>query len=363
MQANIVSGYLKSYDLARPSDFEEYLSIWRTSQSRRPHDHPGYLMLMKSNNQHPRAVVYFEDDIPRIIYAFYMLYLQDFPSIGLGSVQACHIVSAYGYGGPVFCQLESGASEGFERAFSNYLSENKVISEFVREDLFSTFKVIRPVESIKQQENVVVGLQRTAESLWLDYKHSVRKNIKRAEASELQVELDFEAKTTEEFVEVYHLTMTRTNASQSFMIPESEFVKFNTHLVEDKIGFYVHVRLHGEVIATELVLRSPRHVYSFLGGSNMEYSALRPSDLLKHHVNLWCVSNNIEGYVLGGGVRPYDGIYKFKLAFDQNGSTPFCVQRLIHDRNRYDDAISARRNAAIGASWIENPDYFPAYFS
>ncbi|WP_158534817.1 GNAT family N-acetyltransferase [Pseudomonas sp. URMO17WK12:I2] len=322
-------------------------------------------MLMKSNNQHPRAVVYFECDVPKIIYAFYMLYLQDFPSIGLGNVQASHIVSAYGYGGPVFYNLESGASEGFERAFSDYLSENKVISEFVREDLFSTYKVLRPVESMKQQENVVVDLQRTADRLWEDYKHSVRKNIKRAQASELQVELDFEAKTTRDFVEVYHLTMTRTNASKSFMIPESEFVKFNTYLLEDQVGFYVHVRLHGEVIATELVLRSPRYVYSFLGGSNMDYSGLRPSDLLKHHVSLWCISNGIQGYVLGGGVRPYDGIYKFKLAFDKNGSIPFCVQRLIHDKTRYDDAVSARRNAATEnyASWIENPDYFPAYFS
>lgn len=356
---------IKLYDLEIDTDFEDYLSIWRSGASRRPHDHPQYMRLMRTGHQHPCALVYFEDHQAKIIYPFYLIKLSEIEQLGAIGDESKHMISAYGYGGPALLHNTDVDINAFEELLHGYIRESKIISEFVREDLFTEFKVPRKFDSIKQQDNVVVNLTKTHDELIQDYKHSVRKNIKRAESANLHVFFDFNGQMTKDFVEVYHATMSRTNASQSFMIGLERFKEINPYLIEDKIGFYAHVLLSEKVIATELILRSPRSLYSFLGGSNMEYSNLRPSDLLKHKVNTWAIENKICHYVLGGGIIPNDGIYAFKLAFDPDGSRPFFIQRNIHNSTTYDEMISARSLAEQNRTspWKPNSDFFPVYLS
>lgn len=136
-------------------------------------------------------------------------------------------------------------------------------------------------------------------------------------------------------------------------------------MLKDGLGFYVHVIHEEKVIATELLLKSSKNIYSFLGGSNMDYASLRPSDFLKHEVCTWAIDNGLNRYVLGGGVKPYDGIYMFKLAFDQDGARPFFIQRNIHNMDVYQNLIAARvemerRNNNM---WEPRVDFFPAYLS
>ncbi|MNZ21616.1 FemAB family protein [compost metagenome] len=356
---------IKPFDLDIDTDFEAYLRIWRSGTSRRPHDHPQYMRLMKTSKQHPCALVYFEDNLAKIIYPFYLINLSEIEQLSFIGGESKHMISAYGYGGPALLHNTEVDFNAFEKLLDDYIKESNIISEFVREDLFAEFKVPRKFDSNKQQDNVVVNLNKKSEELIQNYKHSVRKNIKRAESANLHVLFDFSGKTTKDFVEIYHATMSRTNASQSFMISLERFENINPYLIEDKIGFYAHVLLDDKVIATELILRSPGSLYSFLGGSNMEYSNLRPSDLLKHKVNTWAIENKISRYVLGGGVRPNDGIYTFKLAFDPEGSRPFFIQRNIHNSTTYDEMVSARSLAEQNRtpSWKPNTDFFPAYLA
>lgn len=356
---------LKYFNLESKADFNEYLSIWRSGTSRRPHDHPQFILLMKADNQRPCVIVYFEGGQPKIIYPFYLLNISKVIDVGVSGVGAKHMTSVYGYGGPTLLNHDKVDFEKFEQLLSAYIVESNIISEFVRTDLFSEYKPPRNVESHKQQDNVVIDLRKSHEELWSSYKHSVRKNIKRAESSGLEVVFDFDGKMIDEFVRVYHSTMLRTGAKQYFMIPLEAFEELNLYFDKDKIGFYVHVLMNDKVIATELVLRSPQYLYSFLGGSDMEYSDLRPSDLLKHRVNSWSIENGVNGYVLGGGVTPYDGIYKFKLAFDQNGARPFFIQRIVHNHDAYHEMVLARKAEAqkLGLCWELNPDFFPSYLS
>lgn len=356
---------IKIFDLDIDTDFDAYLAIWRSGTSRRPHDHPQYMRLMKTSKQHPCALVYLEDNQAKIIYPFYLIKLSEIEQLGLIGDESKHMISAYGYGGPALLHNTNVDFSAFEELLDGYIKESRIISEFVREDLFAEFKVPRKFDSTKQQDNVVVNLNRTNEEIIQNYKHSVRKNIKRAESANLKVLFDFNGKTTKDFVEIYHATMSRTNANQSFMISLERFDDIAQYFAEDKIGFYTHVLLDDKVIATEFILRSPECLYSFLGGSNMEYSNLRPSDFLKHKVNTWAIENNISRYVLGGGVRPNDGIYTFKLAFDPEGSRPFFIQRNIHNSTTYDEMISARSFAeqSRNPSWKPSTDFFPAYLA
>lgn len=360
-----MTNQIKLFDLTIKSEFNQYRAIWLSGESRRPHDHPQYMLLMMPRDHKPMAMVYYENETPKIIYAFYLKELSDYAFFGSEAGSKKLMISAYGYGGPVRLMKDSADYADFEACLDSYIQENEIVSEFVREDLFSEFKVSRKFEGIKQQENVVVGLSKSPDVLWSSYKHSVRKNVNRAKSSNLNEVFDFKGEMLRDFVDVYHMTMNRTNAKQSFLIGINEFMEFNKYLIEDDLGFYIHIKLEDKVIATELVLKSPRHVYSFLGGSDMEYSNLRPSDYLKHMVNLWAIDNKIEGYVLGGGVRPYDGIYTFKLAFDLNGSVPFHIQKNVHNDSVYQSLISLRQKfeRVQGLDWSPNPDFFPSFLS
>lgn len=351
----------KVYNLSVSTDFYSYLEIWRSGEFKRPHDHPGYMKLMQVGKQEPYAIVYSENDDPKIIYPFYFVKLDGI--ISLDSVSSYSLmISAYGYGGPI--QLRSGEvdSHQFESMLDEYISVNNVISEFVREDLFDDYKVPRRFTGEMQQENVVVDLTRSPEMLWKEYKHSVRKNVNRAVSSGLEIVFDFNGSKLDDFVNVYHMTMRRTGAKESFLISKEMFKIFNKYL-EDRIGFYVHAILDGKVIATELVLASSEYLYSFLGGANIEFSNLRPSDYLKHQVNIWAIENGYRGYVLGGGFKPYDGIFNFKLAFDLNGSRPFRIQKNIHNQLAYKEAIDSRKRYELstGIDWEPDKSFFPAF--
>lgn len=351
----------KVYNLLIESDFFAYLEIWRRGDLRRPHDHPEYMKLMKTGNQEPYAFVYFEGVAPKIIYPFYIINIGDINAFDC-VLPYRHMISAYGYGGPTRLSSDDVDLQKFESLLDKYISCNNIISEFVREDLFEDYKVPRRFLHEMQQENVVVDLTRSPEVLWKEYKHAVRKNVNRAVSSGLEIVFDFNGSTVDDFVHVYHMTMRRTGAKEAFLISSDMFQRFNKYL-EDRIGFYVHVMLDGKVIATELVLASSQYLYSFLGGANIEFSNLRPSDYLKHQVNIWAIENGYRGYVLGGGVKPYDGIYNFKLSFDLNGSHPFHIQKNIHNRTAYNETIDSRRRfeTIAGRDWEPEGGFFPEF--
>ena len=91
----------------------------------------------------------------------------------------------------------------------------------------------------------------------------------------------------------------------------------------------------------------------------------RPNDLLKHEVILWGAQQGFKWYVLGGGVTPGDGIYKYKEAFDPESIFPFHVRRIIHNQEAYKLLMQARATyeKGQGNDWKSNPDFFPEYLS
>ena len=126
-----------------------------------------------------------------------------------------------------------------------------------------------------------------------------------------------------------------------------------------------HALWQGRVVSTELVLVSAENIYSFLGGTDPEAFAVRPNDLLKHHVILWGREQGKRRFVLGGGFEPDDGIFRYKASFAPGGEVAFHVAHLIHDPSVYEDLIARRRRHEVdqGRTWEPRPDYFPAYRS
>jgi len=347
-------------DAGSASGASAWLAIWRSFGVRRPHDHPTFARLFAPAGGRPVAVLY-ESDGDRVFYTFTMQ--------AIGALAFCppelsgmtDIVGPYGYGGPVFEGHERTRPEteaGFRRAFGEECARHGVVSEFVREDLFAERLVPEGGERHHALDNVVVRLGLGEDESLRRYRHKVRKNVRRARAEGLRAVIDERGERVAEFFAVYSSTMERRNAPEFFRLERSRMDALIGALVPERAAALAHVIDGGAVISSELLLLEEGIAYSFLGGTIASAMSKRPNDLLKHEIGLWATSKGYKHYVLGGGLRPDDGIFHYKESFDPGGRAPFLVRRIVRDARAYGILVAARK-AAPGDAPRE--DFFPAY--
>ena len=265
-------------------DVATWCRVWEDTRARRPHDHPGFLQMMRSAGCFPAAVAYEHPSGARVLYPFYWRSLDDLPFSSGRNAPSIHIVSPYGYGGPLYegaPEDRAAVSEAFEAMFSDELHVRGAVSEFVREDLCDDRLAIRSQgQRLAQQPNVVVRLDRNPDQVWREYLPKVRKNVNRARQQGLRVVFDPGGTYLDDFLSVYHDTMERTGAAASFFIDKARFELLGGTLGASGGLTYVHVFAGEQIVSTELLLLSPDTVYSFLGGTLPDFFEMRPNDLL-----------------------------------------------------------------------------------
>lgn len=349
---------------------EQWRSIRSSFKTRRPHDDPAYLDLMAPEGAVNRMFYFASEDV-RVMYAFH---LQPVDPAILGQDYAgwSTVTSPYGYGGPLLeCAKDSAdpppdVCEEWSKAWARWAQDNRVVSEFVREDLHQE-RLLPRTEGCHSiaQANVVVPLDVDPEVRWRSYAAKVRKNVRRAGESGLRVVFSASADAVATFHEVYLETMQRRQASSQFDIGIDRLLAYveDTRAANEAI---VALTMQGSVTTSvELVLVGSREIYSFLGGTRPEAYPTRPNDLLKHEVCNWGHAHGLREYVLGGGFSPGDGIFQYKTSFAPDGLRDFYTRRVILNETVYDEMVASRRAMAIqqGASWHPRDDYFPVFLS
>lgn len=339
-----------------------YDIAWQQTSDRNPYLHLGCLRILCPSNRYPAALLGRAEQ-SSFLYAF---------TVGqIGSLAFCppalsdrlDITSPYGYGGPVWVGLpltRESSCIGIQEAMGTYFNTRGIVAEFVREDLELAQYVERNAGTrVWRQNNVIVPLSQDvgeAERLQ-SYRQKVRKNVRRAKESGLEVVFDKPGAMMEQFSRIYSETMTRVEASEYHKSLSSSLKLLYEELAKDDAVFLAHV-LHGEdVVASEMILTSRTRMFSFLGGSRREAMQLRPNDLLKHELILWGSRSGYRQFVLGGGVSPDDGIYRYKLAFAPSSGIPFYTRHVIHDEEAY--RVLSRARMEYGGPPLK--DYFPSY--
>lgn len=346
-----------------------YLHHWKKTFNKRPHDHPDFMEMMKPKGYSSAVAIYHPDKNSKIIYPFFFCQLNELPKFSSINKPLMHIQTPYGYGGPLYegdADCLETASKEFEELFHKELSHRGIVSEFVREDIFTKKIAKRTVgKNIEQQLNVVVRLDRPPEEIWSAYKSKVRKNVNKAIRCNLNVLFDPSGDYLDNFIEIYYETMKRAEAANYFFIPKEKFQNLLKTLGEEGGLMFVHVFDGDVMISTELLLLSSDTIYSFLGGTLSSSFNKRPNDLLKHEVINWGNKNGYKWFVLGGGATPNDGIFKYKQSFDPESILPFYVRRIIHDQALYNDLISKRLQyeQALARDWEPRKDFFPEFLS
>jgi hypothetical protein len=259
------------------------------------------------------------------------------------------VITPYGYGGAFFWGGERDAlARVFWPAFDTWAAEERVVSEFVRLALFEDELLPYPGECEQRLVNVVRDLVPTADELWMDCEHKVRKNVKKARRAGVTIEFDVGGARLDDFLRLYLDTLDRREAPGRYRFPRAYFERLPDQCV------YVHALHDGEVVSSELVLLSGHNAYSFLGGTDSEAFELRPNDLLKWELILWLKQSGKRRFVLGGGYDADDGIFRYKRSFAPHGLVPFFVGRRVLQPELYRELM--QRTGAPSES-----AFFPAY--
>ena len=261
--------------------------------------------------------------------------------------------SPYGYGGFI---IEGNNYQDVNNEYKNYCIKNNVISEFVRFHLLEgyQFKYDGKVENIKH--NIIRKLDINPEAMLMDFEHKVRKNIKKANRNELQIQIDLEGKTIDNFLEIYYKTMDRNDAKLEYYFDKKFFEIIGK--MKNNIAYF-NVLYQEKIISTELVIYSPNNCYSYLGGTLSEYFDLRPNDFLKYEIIKWAYSKGIKNFILGGGYgNDDDGIYRYKKSFAPKGIYDFYIGKNIFNEEIYNKLVDIRKKEGD-----VNEKFFPVYRS
>ncbi|WP_066632790.1 GNAT family N-acetyltransferase [Desulfolucanica intricata] len=268
------------------------------------------------------------------------------------------ITTPYGFGGPAASpEGDEKFRDDFYRCFSQYCRENKIITEFIRfHPLLENHRLWdKQVSLTRVSSNVYVDLTLSEEDLWANYEYNNRKNIKKACREGLEVLLEEEPKHFEEFLTIYYHTMDRNKAGRFYYFPREFYEKLHRDLKGSFL--YAHTLKDGKIVSTELLLFNKQYIHSFLGGTLKDYYSYHPNNILKHEVIKWARAKGIKYFILGGGYKDGDGIFRYKRSFSRNGVVDFYVGKKIYDP----ETVQWLELLRASSKRTQDENYFPPY--
>lgn len=255
--------------------------------------------------------VYFENNRPSILMCFYLRPIK----VNDKLTQYQDTTSPYGYSGPLFQpDIEEEKLKCFWKMVDAWYQDNNVVSEFVRFSLNGNHigYTGKPFATL----NNVKGELLSKEKQWDNFKPKVRNNYRKAQKEGLDFTMhyrDISQETVSEFYDIYIKTMQRNNAVDYYYFPKSYFSEYLEN--NPKNAAIAMVLYNGKPISTEFVLLSENTIFSYLGGTLSDFFHTRPNDFLKINVMDWGRDNGKKYYVLGGGRKNEDQLYKYKKNF------------------------------------------------
>ncbi|SHI35994.1 GNAT family N-acetyltransferase [Aquimarina spongiae] len=275
------------------------------------------------------------------------------------------VISPYGYNGPLFNSdvSEEDLSEFWSQVDAWYL-ENNIVSEFIRFSLTANHMAYSG-NLIQTLSNVRGNLLGDFEAQWTAFLPKVRNNYRKAVNYDLSFKIFDKQEITKDvikiFNDIYVETMSRNNAASIYFFSSSYF----DDLVLSNIdNFSIAVAYFEDVpISVELIINYKDTVFAFLGGTNAEYFSYRPNDFLRVKVIDWAIANHKKHYVLGGGMKDGDGLYKNKKSlFPKDEDVIFYTGRKVVNQEVYDDlSKSANQEYTTFSEEELNNCFFPFY--
>ncbi|MEW7278489.1 GNAT family N-acetyltransferase [Aquimarina sp. 2201CG1-2-11] len=318
---------------------------------------------------------HFEKDTDRLCY--FLFYKDDTPiilmpmvfrQIGINNKVTPYfdVISPYGYSGPLYNEdtvLEDDITY-FWTQVDQWYQDNNVVAEFIRFSLNKNFTGYSGC-LVKTLSNVKGNLLENFEDQWTSFLPKVRNNFRKATNYQLEFKIFHKDQITKEvisiFNEIYVSTMNRNNADSIYFFSASYFENL---ILSNLDNFSIAVTYFEDIpISIELIINYKDTFFAFLGGTNAEYFSYRPNDFLRVKIIEWAIHNGVKYYVLGGGMKDGDGLYKNKKSlFPKDEDVVFCTGRKIVNEVVYDELCKEASHDYSSVHKENLKDYFFPYY-
>ena len=272
------------------------------------------------------------------------------------------IVTPYGFGG--FIINNKDATTSFVNAFHEYCVESGIVSEFIRFHPFYDNHLNLGEESLQVQFHqpvVQVDYAKPDFDLNQTVNKEVRKKIRKAQKNNIHLVQDTKHQYYRDFIDLYHKTMAAKQAAQFYYFDERFFSELQTYLSNQSL---LLIALYNEhVIGGLLILFGDDYAYNFLSCSEPNFLALGTNDLLQYSALEWAYQKGKKKYLLGGGLKGEDSLFKYKARFSPQRKD-FYIGRRIHLPDVYDDLCQKRlQQQNCSADEFYSRSWFPLYRS
>jgi Acetyltransferase (GNAT) domain len=252
----------------------------------------------------------------------------------LSTIEHSDMVGLYGRNG-IACYQEMPAEQiqAFHACIARFASDHDVVCSFDRFHpvLGNQQQTAEDVRLVEVGRFTVVSLDGDIDVIERSYRHSLRKDIKKAERSGVSTFTETGKEHLDDFLSIYLHTMDRRSAGSSYLF-DIDYFKALTRFMTDQILF-IYAMHDGNVVSCELVLLYGDYSHSFLGGTRHSALSFGCNQLLKRNLIRELKRGGCRYFLLGGGLSAGDGIERYKTAFAPNAQFPSYVGGRVFDQN------------------------------
>ncbi|MFH6769231.1 GNAT family N-acetyltransferase [Gaetbulibacter aquiaggeris] len=249
-------------------------------------------------------------------------------------------ITPYGYSGPLYTKnIDEIDLKAFWKEVDNWYKNNHIVTEFIRFSLNNNHKGYNGL-LISTLLNVTGKLPSEFEKQWHIFLPKVRNNYRKAQSYNLLFKIFNDNDITDniivDFYEIYTRTMLRNNAKSIYFFPLDYFKNLILNNISNFVIAFAYVE--DVPISAELIIKNKNTMFAFLGGTDAMHYDKRPNDFLRVEIIKWGINNNFKHYILGGGQKDYDGLYKSKKSFfPKEEDAIFYTGRKIIDNKAYNE--------------------------
>lgn len=278
------------------------------------------------------------------------------------------VISPWGYSGPIMHDnvIDEDILE-FWKQVDDWYAANNIITEFVRFSLNGNHQNYSG-SIVKTLSNIRGNLFSDFDDQWKAFNPKVRNNYRKAKQYNLEFKIFHNTEITTDLIKIFNYiyvdTMHRNNADSTHFFSDTYFENL---ILSNLENFSIAVAYYENIpISVELIISFENTIYAFLGGTNAEYFSYRPNDFLRVKIIKWAIQKQKKYYVLGGGVKDGDGLYRSKKAlFPKDEPAIFYTGRKIINQKIHDQLCLECNKENFENITEENFDshFFPFYRS
>ncbi len=314
----------------------------------------------KQSGNEARLLVLMGDDA-QVVYPFFLRSINSLPFVP-PSLTGYYDIHTPEYTGAIDTQLiDMEKVHRLREYHSSICRANNIVAEFGHLNPWNVRAagLSDPECTSVDREIVYVDLSLDESHLWNDsLSKTCRKTVQRAQRDGIRV---FQGETLDhirEFYRVYRATMMRTGALPRYFFSLEYFIDFHELMPHNALFLLAEYR--DQIVGVSLNLHDEANVYGYLGGTDQSRPVSGVASILEYESIRWGQRQGKLRFIMGGGYRLNDGVFRFKSQFSPLRANLFVLKK-THLPNQFETLCQLWSQHTHLT--LDRSGYFPPYRS